>query len=61
MVTFEFMHTLNNKRFDYDLLIALKVDMNKAYDRAEWSFLQYMMNEMDFAHQWILLITLCIL
>lgn len=51
MVTFEFMHTLNNKRFDYDLLIALKMDMNKAYDRAEWSFLQYMMNEMDFAHQ----------
>lgn len=39
---------------------GLKIDMNKAYDRIEWDFLEAVMIKMGFARVWINLIMNCI-
>ena len=36
--------------------MAFKLDLNKAYDRVDWSFLHDMMMKMDFIPKWIQLI-----
>ena len=38
LVIFETLHNLKNKRKGKSGLIALKLDMSKAYNRVEWVF-----------------------
>ena len=40
LIAFETLHHLKNKRNGKSGLMALKLDMNKAYDRIEWNFLE---------------------
>lgn len=40
---------------------AVKLDMNKAYDKVEWFFLEKMMLKMGFNEQWVQLIMECVL
>lgn len=37
-------------------MMALKLDISKAYDRIEWNFLQQMMRKLGFAEAWIQLV-----
>ena len=39
--------------------MALKLDMNKAYDQVEWCFLEDLMRKMGFNERWIGLLMIC--
>ena len=41
--------------------MALKLDMNKAYDRVEWLFLEKILLKLDFQESWVALIMECII
>lgn len=41
-------------------LVALKLDVSKAYDRVTWSFLEHIMPRMGFSCTWVELIMSCI-
>lgn len=38
LVAFETLHKLKSHQKGSETLIVLKLDMNKAYDKVEWSF-----------------------
>ncbi|KAH0988416.1 hypothetical protein GBA52_015593 [Prunus armeniaca] len=41
--------------------MAIKLDMAKAYDRVEWSFLQAIMLRLGFASEWVKRIMDCLI
>lgn len=55
----EIVHTMNNKK-ETNKHLALKLDMSKAFDRLEWSFLINVMLQMGFSQEWCHLIMQCI-
>jgi hypothetical protein len=59
LLAYEVTHFMKNKRSVADGVAALKLDMSKAYDRVEWSFLEEMMRRLGFHENWIALIMKC--
>lgn len=49
---------ITKERKKYEL--ALKIDMNKAYDRVEWNFLREVLLKMEFADVWFKQIMGCV-
>ncbi|KAA8529270.1 hypothetical protein F0562_033931 [Nyssa sinensis] len=60
LVALELFHSFKTYRNSNTYHMALKLDMNKAYDHVEWSFLGAMMEKLGFAHQWIHWIMACL-
>ena len=60
LVAFEMMHCIDQKRKGKRGLMAIKLDMSKAYDRVEWEFLEAMMRKLGFQEEWIRLIMMCV-
>lgn len=60
LVAFETMHCIDQRRKGKKGLMAIKLDMSKAYDRVEWAFLEVMMRKLGFGERWIRLMLMCV-
>ena len=56
LVAYETLHYMKNHNSGKSGYMALKLDMSKAYDRVEWSFLKDIMVQMGFQERWVALI-----
>ena len=59
-MAYECFHTIKNKREGREGLCAIKLDMHKAYDRVEWTFLKEIMLKLGFRREWVNLIMQCV-
>ena len=60
LLSHELIHTINKQRSGSRHLAALKIDMNKAYDRVHWHFLTRVLLAYGFPAPWVHLIYQCI-
>lgn len=60
VIGFECIHAVNNRNKGREGLMALKLDMSKAYDRVEWCFLRSMMISLGFSDRWIKRVMNCV-
>ena len=60
LVAFEVMHYLEHKKEGKESYMAIKLDMSKAYDKVEWSFVEKVMKKLGFHEKWIAWIMKCI-
>ncbi|GLT59334.1 hypothetical protein SLA2020_321590 [Shorea laevis] len=60
MIAFETLHYMRNRGRRKRGWQAVKLDMSKAFDRVEWSYLVQVMRAFGFAEDWIQLIMACV-
>ena len=60
LIAYEIFNFLHRKTQGKSGVAALKIDISKAYDRLEWSFLEVIMRKFGFGMKWISLILSCI-
>ncbi|XP_060969497.1 uncharacterized protein LOC115713198 [Cannabis sativa] len=60
LISFEILHYLRRKKQGKNGCMTLKLDMSKAYDRMEWSFLQAILLQMGFVEAWVDMIMECL-
>ena len=60
MIAQEMFHALITKPSGRNKRMAIKMNMSKAYDRMEWSFIEAVIRKMGFSETWITWIMRCI-
>ena len=60
IVAQEVFHHLKRRKKGNHFQMALKLDMNKAYDRVEWDFLEALLLKMGLSRKWVCLIIQCV-
>lgn len=53
LVAFEIFHGMKHRGNGKKGVMALELDMSKAYDRVKWSFLRHVMLKLGFCENWI--------
>jgi hypothetical protein len=60
-VAYETLHTMHARmKGKQGFMMAIKLDMSKAYDRVEWGFLEAVLEKLGFDRRWINLIMMCV-
>lgn len=60
LVAFELLHYMKRKNGGQDGVVALKLDIRKAYDRVSWGYLRSRMQRMGFSERWINWVMMCV-
>ncbi|XP_057418946.1 uncharacterized protein LOC130713173 [Lotus japonicus] len=60
LIAYECFHYMKKRISGRNGIMALKLDMSKAYDRIEWSFLESVLLQMGFPVNWVRLIMNCV-
>ena len=60
IVGYECLHKIRHSKGKKHGLVALKLDLSKAYDRVEWSFLKHTMLKLGFSSNLVDLVLNCI-
>ena len=60
LVAFETLHHMKIQKAKSSGFMVLKLDMSKAYDRVEWSFVKKIIEKMGFGASWVKLVMACI-
>lgn len=60
LVAIELVHYMKTKTRGNDRSVALKLDISKAYDRIDWSYLKDVMCKMGFSYRWVDWILMCV-
>ncbi|XP_057428472.1 uncharacterized protein LOC130721892 [Lotus japonicus] len=60
LIAYECFHYMKKRINGRNGTMALKLDMSKAYDRIEWSFLSSVLSSMGFPQNWVDLIMHCV-
>ena len=60
LVAIKLVHYMKTKTKGNDRSVALKLDISKAYDRMDWSYLKDLMYKMGFSRKWIQWIMMCV-
>ena len=60
IIGYECLYKIKHNKSTKKGLVALKLDISKAYDRVEWRFLEQTMRQLGFSHKWIKLVLNCI-
>lgn len=60
LLGFEATHWMRNRKKGKQGFAALKLDMSKAYDRVEWSFLEAIMDKVGFHRSWTSKVMHCV-
>lgn len=60
IIGYECLHKVRHSEGKRNGLVALKLDISKAYDRVEWLFLEQTMIKLGFPRSWVNLIMRCI-
>ncbi|KAL9670481.1 hypothetical protein QQ045_008034 [Rhodiola kirilowii] len=60
LIAHELSHSMKCRNKQKTGSMSLKLDMSKAYDRIEWSFLKQMMLSMGFCEGWVRRVMLCV-
>jgi hypothetical protein len=60
LIAIEIIHALKRKTRGVKGELALKIDISKAYDKVEWSFLKGVLSRMGFSEKWMQWMMLCV-
>ena len=52
-VAYEILHRMRNRRRGKVGHMAVKLDISKAYDQVEWTFLKGIMHKLGFDRRWV--------
>jgi hypothetical protein len=60
LLAFECLHYLEHGTTPNSTFCAYKLDLSKAYERVDWSFLEKTMQKLGFYHRWVQWIMACV-